>query len=140
MRIENEQLKGSKASINDDLQRLLAKRSDIEQLQTALMGIIRHSSSRKIDVDDLRMLLSDSMKGGAHASVGSEGGLEGGATRLREIAGAGGRKRSRSRSKGAGATSFDGYKSAGSAATTVKMDDASALPAWYKTLKKNITS
>lgn len=136
LKIENEQLKGSKASINDDLQRLLAKRSDIEQLQTALMGIIRHSSSRKIDVDDLRMLLSDSMKGGNHASVGSEG-LEGGATRLREITGARkGNTRSRSRSKGA---SFDGYKTAGSAAT-VKMDDASALPAWYKTLKKNITS
>ena len=100
------------------------------------MGIIRHSSSRKIDVDDLRMLLSDSMKGGNHASVGSEG-LEGGATRLREITGARkGNTRSRSRSKGA---SFDGYKTAGSAAT-VKMDDASALPAWYKTLKKNITS
>ena len=99
------------------------------------MGIIRHSSSRKIDIDDLRMLLSDSMKGGNHVSVGSEG-LEG-ATRLREITGARkGNTRSRSRSKGA---SLDGYRTAGSAAT-VKMDDASALPAWYKTLKKNITS
>jgi progesterone-induced-blocking factor 1 len=59
---ENESLKLSKGKINDDLQRLLAKRQDIESLQTALLGIIRHSSSKKIDVDDLRTLLADQMR------------------------------------------------------------------------------
>ena len=56
---ENESLRLSKSKINDDLQRLLSKRQDIESLQTALLGIIRHSSSKKIDVDDLRLLLAD---------------------------------------------------------------------------------
>ena len=56
---ENESLRLSKSKLNDDLQRLLAKRQDIESLQTALLGIIRHSSSKKIDVDDLRNLLAD---------------------------------------------------------------------------------
>mmetsp|Transcript_15161 Transcript_15161/g.20578 ORF Transcript_15161/g.20578 Transcript_15161/m.20578 type:complete len:123 (+) Transcript_15161:2085-2453(+) len=55
---ECEQLKTQKARINDDLQCLLAKRGEIESLQTALMGVIRHSSNRKIDIDELRQLLS----------------------------------------------------------------------------------
>eukprot|EP00352_Strombidinopsis_acuminata_P004275 CAMPEP_0176385084 /NCGR_PEP_ID=MMETSP0126-20121128/34846_1 /TAXON_ID=141414 ORGANISM="Strombidinopsis acuminatum, Strain SPMC142" /NCGR_SAMPLE_ID=MMETSP0126 /ASSEMBLY_ACC=CAM_ASM_000229 /LENGTH=68 /DNA_ID=CAMNT_0017751191 /DNA_START=2171 /DNA_END=2377 /DNA_ORIENTATION=+ len=39
-RHENEQLKLSKKGLNDDLQKLLARRQDIENLQTTLMGII----------------------------------------------------------------------------------------------------
>ena len=59
---ECEQLKTQKARINDDLQRLLAKRGEIESLQTALMGVIRHSSNRKIDIDELRQLLATQLK------------------------------------------------------------------------------
>ena len=51
---ENEQLKVQKARINEDLQRLMAKRGEIESLQTALMGVIRHSSNKKIDIDELK--------------------------------------------------------------------------------------
>ena len=53
-KIENEQLKLSKKNLNDDLQSLLAKRRDIEHLQTTLIGIIQNSTTRKIDLDDLK--------------------------------------------------------------------------------------
>ena len=37
---ENENLKNSKKGLAEDLQKLMAKRNDIENLQTTLMGIV----------------------------------------------------------------------------------------------------
>lgn len=99
LKVENEQLKTAKRGLAEDLQKLMAKRSDIENLQTTLMGIM--SSTKKIDVDDLKLKLADSVRKGGN-----------------------GRKRS---------SNHD-------IAETMKptSDDVEAVPAWYKTLKKNI--
>ena len=40
LRIEVEQQKQSKKNLNDDLQQLLARRKDIENLQATLVGLI----------------------------------------------------------------------------------------------------
>jgi len=40
LKVENEHLKQAKRGLADDLQRLVARRQDIENLQTTLMGII----------------------------------------------------------------------------------------------------
>lgn len=40
LRMENEHLRNSKKALNDDLQKLLARRQDIENLQTTLVGLI----------------------------------------------------------------------------------------------------
>ena len=60
--MEGESLKQSKKALSDDLQKLLARRQDIENLQTTLVGLIQNSSSRKIDVDDLKNKLADSVR------------------------------------------------------------------------------
>jgi len=60
-KLENENLKTAKAGLADDLHRLTAKRNDIENLQTTLMGIMQHSSNKKIDVDDLKAKLASSV-------------------------------------------------------------------------------
>ena len=60
--MEGESLKQSKKALSDDLQKLLARRQDIENLQTTLVGLIQNSSSRKIDVDDLKTKLADSVR------------------------------------------------------------------------------
>jgi len=62
LRHENEQLKQSKRGLADDLQKLMAKRGDIENLQTTLMGIMAHSTSKKIDVDDLKGKLAETLR------------------------------------------------------------------------------
>ena len=62
LRHEDEQLKQSKRGLADDLQKLMSKRSDIENLQTTLMGIMAHSTSKKIDVDDLKSKLAETMR------------------------------------------------------------------------------
>ncbi len=41
---EIEQLRLSKKGLNDDLQKLLARRQDIENLQTTLVGLIQNST------------------------------------------------------------------------------------------------
>ena len=60
LKMENEQLKNAKKGLAEDLQKLMAKRSDIENLQTTLMWIM--SSTKKIDVDDLKVKLADSVR------------------------------------------------------------------------------
>lgn len=62
LKIENEQLRSSKKNLNEDLQKLLARRQEIENLRTTLVGLIQNSTSRKIDVDDLKMQLAASMR------------------------------------------------------------------------------
>lgn len=62
MRHENDQLKLSKKGLSDDLSKLLARRSDIENLQATLQGIIQHSTAKKIDVDELKMKLAESIR------------------------------------------------------------------------------
>merc|ERR1711865_1173131 len=59
---ENEQLKLQKRGLADDLQKLVNKRQDIENLQSTLVGIIQHSTSKKIDVDDLKGKLAESIR------------------------------------------------------------------------------
>ena len=59
---ENEQLRLQKKALNDDLQKLLARRQDIENLQNTLTGIIRNSSNRKIDIDELKSSLATTLR------------------------------------------------------------------------------
>jgi len=80
LKSDNDQLKMAKRGIAEDLSKLMAKRQDIENLQKALMGILQHSTSKKIDVDDLKGKLADSVRrdkyshpfsaeGGANADI-----------------------------------------------------------------------
>ena len=62
LKSENEQLKLTKKGLSEDLHKLTAKRADIENLQTTLMGIMQHSSSKKIDVADLKSKLAESVR------------------------------------------------------------------------------
>lgn len=151
---ENEQLKLQKARINDDLQRLMAKRGEIEQLQTALMGIIRHSSNRKVDIDELRQLLSTQLKGMRSGPMNdSTASLDMQPSRMKAATvgrGSSSHNRSRSRSKGhthatipasnpmMGASMADMRSSAATAKVVQSFGDDSAVPAWYKSLKKNL--
>lgn len=41
---------------------MLARRQDIENLQTTLVGLIQNSSSRKIDIDELKSKLATSVR------------------------------------------------------------------------------
>ena len=150
---ENEQLKAQKSRINDDLQRLLSKRGEIESLQTALMGVIRHSSNKKIDVDELRSMLATQLKAAKHGTESSSvfDSMQA-PTRMKSSSvnrSSSGHNRSRSRSKGHThavipmSTLMGGsIAEARSSAATMKMqqayEDDSAVPAWYRTLKKNV--
>lgn len=51
-----------KKGLAEDLHKLTAKRADIENLQTTLMGIMQHSTSKKIDVSDLKGKLAESVR------------------------------------------------------------------------------
>lgn len=62
LKLENESLKQAKKALSDDLLKLLARRQDIENLQTTLVGLIQNSTNRKIDVDDLKTKLADSVR------------------------------------------------------------------------------
>ena len=140
---ECEQLKTQKARINDDLQRLLAKRGEIENLQTALMGVIRHSSNRKIDIEELRQLLAAQLKSVKSGTEPSSQVVDSMHIPTRQ------RSRSRSKSKGpthatipAASMMGGSLAEARSSAATMKVqqafDDDNAAPAWYRTLKKGL--
>lgn len=115
LKVENEQLKTAKKGLADDLQKLIAKRQDIENLQTTLMGIMQHAGNKKIDVNDLKSKLADTVKkdkynqsySGANAEITLK------------------KKKS------------DYAVDSASNAATLKGADESA-PAWYKSLKKNL--
>ena len=118
---ENEALASSKKGLFSDLQKLQARSQDVENLQTALQGIIMHSSAKKIDVDELRHKLADSVRGGQYKSQAHSG------------------KRTVSRSKSPAKGfqySLDEVPERGS---SVKMfAEAEQQPAWYKVLKNKI--
>jgi hypothetical protein len=40
----------------------MSRRQDIENLYTTLQGVIQHSSAKKIDVDELKHKLADSIR------------------------------------------------------------------------------
>ena len=135
----------------------MAKRGDIESLQTALMGVIRHSSNRKIDIDELRQVLATQLKAAKHGMEPMSSSIMD-TMPIKQTRGASatmnrsssGHNRSRSRSKGMPTqaqipmSSLMGGSMADvrSSAATLKMqaayEDESAVPAWYKALKKNI--
>lgn len=139
-RHENEQLKLSKKGLNDDLQKLLARRQDIENLQTTLMGIIQNSTQRKIDIDDLKMQLASNIRQNKFQAETSSPVKKEKEAIMRKLNG-----RSRSKSKGSYPNNDDlNMPERGSNANqqTLKMYDNSiedATPVWYKTLKRNIS-
>jgi hypothetical protein len=69
VRHENEQHKITKKNMTEDLNKLLERRQEIDNLHNVLMGIINHSTSKKIDVEDLRIKLAESMRRDKHAST-----------------------------------------------------------------------
>lgn len=126
LKMENEQLKNSKKGLAEDLQKLMAKRQDIENLQTTLMGIMQHSSNKKIDVDDLKMRLAESIRkerySQSHSTIGGNNSSSADITL----------KKSKRGNQSNSDFGHDG-------AATVKMyDQEDHAPAWYKTLKKNV--
>lgn len=132
---DNEQLRLSKNRLNDDLQRLLARRQDIENLQTTLIGVIQNSSTRKIDVDDLKSTLATQLRQSRFQADTSADVRREKEAVMKKL------NRSRSRSKGGHGHSSN-EQSFNKSNATVKMyadPNDSAVPAWYTTLKKNIT-
>lgn len=145
VRHENEQLKLAKRGLTEDLQRLNGRKQEIDNLHNVLIGIINHSTSRKIDVDDLRNKLAEGMK--RDRQGGHSGSLLGAS--VAEMSLKKGRKASGGRSKsplglGANQSSSEALLGLGvdfNNAQTVKMGMAEAEdepPAWYRTLKKNL--
>jgi hypothetical protein len=49
--------------LNEDLQKLISRRQEIENLQAALQGVIMQSG-KKIDVDDLKQRIVEGVKKG----------------------------------------------------------------------------
>lgn len=107
--------------MSEDLQKLLSKRSDIENLQATLQGLISNSS-KKIDIDDLKGKLADrSRVGKSFQSTGNNGDASTLSMNSKKL-----NKSNRSKSPG------DDLPERGSA---VKFEGD---PAWYKALKKNL--
>ena len=124
------------------------------------MGVIRHSGNRKIDVEELRQTLAVQLKAAKHGGNEAQSVFDSmqAPTRMKSTGGAGqtagGHNRSRSRSKGhthanipqmtgiGGMPISGSMAEARSSAATLKLhqdfEDESAVPAWYKTLKKNV--
>ena len=132
MRHENEQLKLAKRSMENDISKLGDRRGEIDNLHSVLIGIINHSTAKKIDVEELRVKLAESMRRGRHEStlggVGAEMSLK---------------KRQKSGPRAKSPLGHNGltYSSDGLAAFEGGMDTAITLkpeetPAWYKALKK----
>ena len=94
-------------------------------MQTTLVGLIQNSTNRKIDVDDLKSKLAESVRQNRYQSETSNA--------VKQEKEAVTRKLNRSRSNGRDASlektskpqRYDG-------------SDDSVIPAWYKTLKKNL--
>ena len=66
---ESEQNKLAKKSMESDLVKLTQRRSEIDNLHSVLIGIINHSTAKKIDVEDLRVKLAESMRRGRQEST-----------------------------------------------------------------------
>ena len=126
--MECEQLRASKKGLNDDLQKLLARRQDIENLQTTLVGLIQNSTNRKIDVDELKSKLAAGIRQNRYASDTSKEVRAEKDTIVRKI--------NRSNSKGA-LTKEPSLERTQKAQRYDGSDDA-VIPAWYKALKKNL--
>ena len=60
--------------MQDDLSKISNRRSEIDNLHQVLIGIINHSSAKKIDVEDLRIKLAESMRRGRQGDHGVLGG------------------------------------------------------------------
>ena len=118
---ENESLKQSKRGLTDDLTKLMAKRADIENLQTTLMGIMQHSTSKKIDVSDLKGKLAESVRKDKYSQPFSADA-----------------SMKKAKKSGRGSNS-DLMGLDPSNAPTMKMqyDQEDSTPAWYKKLNKN---
>ena len=143
---ENDQLKLAKRGLMEDLQKLNGRKQEIDNLHNVLIGIINHSTSRKIDVDDLRTKLAEGMKrekekGSAYS--GSYLGASVAEMSLKKTRKAsGGRSKSPLGLGGVNQSSSDalgGFPSSDNA-QTLKMaaDTDDEPPAWYRTLKKNL--
>ena len=97
------------------------------------MGVIQHSSSKKIDVDDLKKKLADSVRRDKYAQPFSAPGQDAGVT-LKKA-----KKSSRSKSPLGQQPSYSQSNSDIYGQETIKMyEQEDTTPAWYKTLKKNI--
>ena len=68
---ENEQLKLAKNSMQSDLAKITQRRSEIDNLHQVLVGIINHSTAKKIDIEDLRVKLAESMRRGRQENSGT---------------------------------------------------------------------
>ena len=125
----------------EDLKKLLSKRQEIENLQATLQSVIMQSGNKKIDVDDLKQRIVDSVKGGIKSTIGNSGKYS---TAELSHFGASVKENKRSnKSKSPGnhlgnkGMSFDEYPEKGSAVKDQSMN-AGDNPAWYRALKKNL--
>ena len=145
---ENDQLKLTKRGIMEDLQKLNGRKQEIDNLHNVLIGIINHSTSRKIDVDDLRVKLAEGMKREKQnqQTYSSSSGQYLGAS-VAEMSLKKTRKASGGRSKSPLGGYGIGHSSSEALGTldnvqTMKMGqgetDHDDPPAWYRTLKKNL--
>ena len=111
------------------------------------MGVIRNSSNRKIDVDELRQTLATQLKA-QKTGIDSQSILDQMQAPTRMKSSSSGVNRSRSRSKGhthavipMNNMMAGSMADARSSAATLKMqqayEDESAVPSWYKALKKH---
>lgn len=106
-------------------------------MQTTLVGVIQNSTSRKIDVDDLKRSLANSVR----TTRADQSGVQRQAASMMNSMGMGVTAKSRSKSRGAqnNTTTFDSavtLQNKGGKHAMYEQAD-SVVPAWYKALKKN---
>lgn len=131
----------AKRGLSEDLQKLMAKREDIEKLQQTLMGIIQHSSSKKIDVDDLKSKLAESVRRDKYSHPFAAGTNSNADITLKKgrMGAAAGRSKSPIGYNQTISNTNLMHDSSSSNINTIKMyDQKDSTPAWYKSLKKNI--
>jgi hypothetical protein len=107
---------------------LLARRQDIENLQTTLVGLIQNSTQRKIDVDELKSKLAGSIRQNRYTSDTSNSVRAEKETIFRKL--------NRSSSKRDKNDKVDNM--ATQKPQRYNGSDDAVIPAWYKALKKNL--
>ena len=129
--------------MTDDLNKLLERRQEIDNLHNVLMGIINHSTSKKIDVEDLRIKLAESMRRDRHVST------IGGSTLGASAAEISLKKQNRKQSSGRSKSPMDfsyGNQSSSDVIPALENNisgnhfgrsDDNEPPSWYRSLKKN---
>lgn len=124
---ENKALKIAVNNLQDDLNKLMNKRKQLDNLQSTLMGIVKGSTTKKISVDFLRSKLSESKLDTKYKNEGD------GLSTIKMM----GQAKSKNMSSNKQKLKYQNIDLDDDENATLKRDDGEA-PAWYTALKSNL--